>query len=289
MKYRYLLLLLITSCAAFGQIEYTAPIKKWNPIQYRFSGGYNIYNPTLTDYQTILKLAKNATEVELPADIDQFNRRNDSQQGSLGNLILTASAAYSPGNVNDKTVYRSRMVQFSIGYQDISTFEAAYSINQKLFANTDSSLSRDFFANGRQKTLMLEGAYLRSTDQERAVYLYAGLGLQLGMSLSSKLEVNTNRSYLYSSSDSSNTTFIPKVSSLSGVSYLNTGLAIPFGLHARIWKNWGVAADFRYVLGYSLAFGASGYGRSYMQAGLGLCYSFGKFPERKPEADLDDY
>ncbi len=272
-----------------AQVEYPYPIKKWSLQQFKLVGGYNAYSPQLTDYSSISQLAKSSSDLNIPTDIALFNRRDDSQQGSLGNLVLWASAGYSPGNAAEKSINTRRMLQFSLGYQEVSTLEAAYSINQKIFSTPDSSLSRDYFVFGRQRAVILESVYLLRTDVERAVYAYGGVGLQLGMSLSSVLEENTNRSFIYTTSDSSATTFIPNIEEIKGVSYFNTGLVLPFGAHARIYKNWGAVADFRYVFGFSQALGGLGFTRSYFQASLGISYTLGKFPDRKPEDEIEEF
>lgn len=289
MKLFTLSLCLLFCLTLEAQIEYPYPIKPWSLQQFKLVGGYNAYSPQLTDYGSIAELAKSASDLSIPADISAFNRRSDSQQGSLGNLVMMASAGFSPGNAAEKTINTRKLLQFSLGYTEVSTLEAAYSINQRIFSTPDSSLSRDYFVYGRQRAVILEGAYLFRTDVERAVYAYGGAGLQLGMSISSTLEENTNRSFIYTSNDSSATTFIPNIKEIKGAPYLNTGLVIPFGVHARIFKNWGAVADFRYALGYTQALGGPGFVRSHFQATLGLSYTLGKFPDRKPEDELDEF
>lgn len=289
MKHYLLCFSLLFCVSVRAQIEYPYPIKKWSLQQFKLAGGYNAYSPLLTDYSSISQLAKSSSDLSIPSDIASFNRRGDSQQGSLGNLALWASAGFSPGKPTEKSINTRRLLQLSLGYQDVSTLEAAYSINQKIFSTPDSSLSRDYFVFGRQRAVMLEGAYLFRTDVERAVYAYGGVGLQLGMSFSSVLEENTNRSFIFTTSDSSATTFIPNISEIKGVPYFNTGLVLPFGAHARIYKNWGAVADFRYVFGFTQAIGGASFTRSYLQATLGISYTLGKFPERKPEDEIEEF
>jgi hypothetical protein len=142
--------------------------------------------------------------------------------------------------------------------------------------------------SGRQKALFLQSAYLFNTDPDKAVNVYAGLGFDLGYSLSSTLIENTNQSYIYTSNDSTNTTFLPNEKTVDAIGLLNVALVVPFGLHARIYKNWGATAEFRYALSSVYALGASSLVRSHFQAGLGVRYTFGKFKDRKPEEELDD-
>jgi hypothetical protein len=201
--------------------------------------------------------------------------------------MMIGSMGFSPKSKADNSINRRRTIQLGLGFQDVSTFEAAYSINQKI-AGTDSSYSRDYFVNARQKALFLQGSYIWNTDPDKAVNLYAGLGLDVGYSLSSVLVENTNQSYIYTSDDSTSTTFLPNEKQIDGISYLNLAIVVPFGLHARIYKNWGATADFRYAFNSVNALGASSFMRSHIQVGLGLRYTFGKFPDRKPEEELDD-
>lgn len=263
------------------------PTKKWNLQSIRLNPYFNIYSPKLVDNEVIKSLASDQSALSVPSDIASFNRREDSQQGSLGNFLMVGSLGFSPKSKMDNSINRRKVIQLGLGYQDVSTFEAAYSINQKI-AGTDSSFSRDYFVSARQKSLFLQGSYIWNTDPDKAVNVYAGLGLDIGYSLSSVLVENTNQSYIYTSNDSTSTTFLPNEKQVDGVSYLNLALVVPFGLHARIYKNWGATAEFRYALNSVSALGASAFVRSHIQAGLGLRYTFGKFPDRKPEEELDD-
>lgn len=263
------------------------PTKKWNLQSIRLNPYFNIYSPSLVDNEVIKSLASDQANLSVPIDIAGFNRREDSQQGSLGNFMMIGSMGFSPKSKTDNSINRRRTIQLGLGFQDVSTFEAAYSINQKI-TGTDSSYSRDYFVSGRQKAMFLQGSYIWNTDPDKAVNLYAGLGLDVGYSLSSVLVENTNQSYIYTSDDSTSTTFLPNEKQIDGVSYLNLAVVVPFGLHARIYKNWGATADFRYAFNSVNAIGASSFTRSHIQVGLGLRYTFGKFPDRKPEDELDD-
>lgn len=263
------------------------PTKKWNLQSVRVNAFFNIYSPSLVDYEAIRGLAKDPKSLSIPDDINNFNRREDSQQGVLGNFVMIGSVGFSPKNKAGNSINRRRTLQLGLGFQDVSTFEASYSINEK-FAGTDSSFSRDFFVSGRQKALFLQSAYLFNTAPDKAVNVYAGLGFDLGYSLSSSLIENTNQSYIYSSNDSTNTTFLPNERTVDAIGYLNMALVVPFGLHARIYKNWGASAEFRYALNSVNALGASSFVRSHFQVGLGVRYTFGKFKDRKPEQELDD-
>jgi hypothetical protein len=263
------------------------PTKNWNLQSVRVNAFFNIYSPSLVDYESIKGLAKDVESLSIPGDIDKFNRREDSQQGSIGNFVMIGSVGFSPKNKADNSINRRRTLQVGLGFQDVSTFETAYSINQKI-AGTDSSFSRDYFVSGRQKAIFLQSAYLFNTDPDKAVNVYAGLGFDLGYSLSSTLIENTNQSYIYTSNDSTNTTFLPNEKTVDAIGLLNVALVVPFGLHARIYKNWGASAEFRYALSSVYAPGASSLVRSHFQAGLGVRYTFGKFKDRKPEQELDD-
>ena len=263
------------------------PTKNWNLQSVRVNAFFNIYSPSLVDYEAINGLAKDVESLSIYDDIDEFNRREDSQQGSLGSFLMIGSVGFSPKNKADNSINRRRTLQLGLGFQDVSTFETAYSINQKI-AGTDSSFSRDYFVSGRQKAIFLQSAYLFNTDPDKAVNVYAGLGFDLGYSLSSTLIENTNQSYIYTSNDSTNTTFLPNERTVDAIGYLNVALVVPFGLHARIYKNWGASAEFRYALNSVNALGASSFVRSHFQVGLGVRYTFGKFKDRKPEQELDD-
>jgi hypothetical protein len=263
------------------------PTKKWNFQSVRLNAYYNIYSPKLVDAEAIKLLAADASTLSIPIDLANFNRREDSQQGSLGNLVVIGSVGFSPKSKNDNTINRRKTVQLGLGYQDLSTFETAYSINEKVIG-TDSSISRDYFVSGRQKAMFLQGSYIWNSDPDKAVNIYAGIGLDLGYSISSVLVENTNKSYLYTSNDSTSNTFLPNEKTLDGIGSINVALVVPFGFHARIYKNWGTTAEFRYALNSMSASGASSLVRSHFQAGLGVRYTFGKFADRKPEEELDD-
>jgi hypothetical protein len=294
MKNVYLLVLLVLTSFSISTAQRLPdppvqiwPTKKWNLQSIRLNPYFNIYSPSLVDNEVIKSLALDQANLSVPIDIASFNRREDSQQGSLGNFMMIGSMGFSPKSKADNSINRRRTIQLGLGFQDVSTFEAAYSINQKI-AGTDSSYSRDYFVNARQKALFLQGSYIWNTDPDKAVNLYAGLCLDVGYSLSSVLVENTNQSYIYTSDDSTSTTFLPNEKQIDGISYLNLAIVVPFGLHARIYKNWGATADFRYAFNNVNALGASSFMRSHIQVGLGLRYTFGKFPDRKPEEELDD-
>lgn len=294
MKNVYLLALLVLSSFSVAKAqrlpdppEQIWPTKKWNLQSVRLNAFFNIYSPMLVDNEAIKSLASDPNSLSVPTDIASFNRREDSQQGSLGNFLMVGSVGFSPRSKTDNTINRRKTLQLGLGYQDVSTFEAAYSINQKI-VGTDSSYSRDYFVSARQSALFMQGSFIWNTDPDKAVNVYAGLGLDIGYSLSSVLVENTNQSYIFTSNDSTSTTFLPNEKRIDGVSYLNLAVVVPFGLHARIYKNWGATAEFRYALNSVNAIGASSFVRSHIQVGLGLRYTFGKFPDRKPEEELDD-
>jgi hypothetical protein len=87
------------------------PTKKWNFQSVRLNAYYNIYSPKLVDAAAIKLLAADANTLSIPSDLADFNRREDSQQGSLGNLVVIGSVAFSPKSKNDNTINRRKTVQ----------------------------------------------------------------------------------------------------------------------------------------------------------------------------------
>jgi len=264
------------------------PVKNWNLEGFKINGSYHIQAPYLTDFTTIRKLAVNENELTAVPDIALFNLRSTSQQGNLGNLIIQASAFYSPKSKKDPSlINRRRLLQLGLSYQDMATFEAAYFNTIKSDTNEYLSTTREYFVNARASVLQLESSYLFTTDPDRAVYLYGGAGLNLGFSVLSVMQENTSESLLYNAPDSTKNQLTVVAKDIKGKGYFNAGISIPFGFHARIYKNWGALADFRYNFMLMNNFGAGSTTRSGIQRGLGIKYTIGTFPDKKEEDESE--
>lgn len=264
------------------------PVKNWNLESLKINASYHIQAPYLTDFTTIRKLAVNENELTAVPDIALYNQRTTSQQGNLGNLIIQASAFYSPKSKKDPSlINRRRMLQLGLSYQDMVTFESAYFNTIKSDTNDYLSTTREYFVNARASILQLETSYLFTTDPDRAVYLYGGAGLNLGLSVLSVVQENTSESLLYDAPDSTKNQLMVVANDVKGKGYFNAGVSVPFGFHARIYKNWGALADFRYNLMFANNSGAGSFVRNSFQIGLGLQYTFGTFPDKKEEQEED--
>jgi hypothetical protein len=145
--------------------------------------------------------------------------------------------------------------------------------------------TRDYYVKARQNLLQAESAYLFTTDPDRSVYLYGGAGLNLGFSVSSSMEENTG--VTITNSETEKTTYTPSLKDIKTKPYLNVVFAVPFGFHARIYKNWGALADFRYNFMVINNFGAGSTVRSGLQLGLGIKYTIGTFPDKKEEDESE--
>jgi hypothetical protein len=264
----------------------TGPVKNWNLEAVRINTSYHIQSPYLTDYTNVRNLASDASQLTEVSDIATFNKRDKTQQGNLGNLIIQASALYCPKSKTDPSlINRRRMVQLGLSYQDMATFESAYFKTEPVDTFKYLSKTREYFVNARASILQLEGAYLFTTDPDRAVYLYGGAGLNLGLSVASVMQENTSESLLYNAPDSTKSQLTVLAKDIKGKGYINAGVSVPFGFHARISKNWGAVADFRYNLMFTNNSGAGSFTRSGFQVGLGLQYTFGTFPDKKEEEE----
>ena len=279
-------LILGISSMVYAQPIRTAPVKNWNLEAFRINGSYHIQSPHLTDFTNIRNLASDSSGLAKVPDIASYNQRDKTQQGNLGNLIIQASVFYSPKSKTDPSIInRRRMLQLGISYQDMPTFESAYFKTEPVDTFKFLSKTREYFVNARASMLQIEGAYLFTTDPDRALYLYGGAGLNLGFSISSVMQENTSETLLYNAPDSTNNELTVFANDINSKGYVNAALAIPFGFHARIYKNWGAVADFRYNLMLVNNSGAGSFVRSGLQLGLGLKYTFGSFPDKKEEEE----
>jgi hypothetical protein len=261
----------------------STPVKKWNLEAFRFNAAYHIHSSTLTDFGTVLNLASNAADLTLVDNFEAYKLAESSRQGNLGNLILQASVLYSPRDRKDATlINRRRMAQFGLSFQNMLTYESGYSLSEKVDTITTT---RDYYVKARQNLLQAESAYLFTTDPDRSVYLYGGAGLNLGFSVSSSMEENTG--VTITNSETEKTTYTPSLKDIKTKPYLNVVFAVPFGFHARIYKNWGALADFRYNFMVINNFGAGSTVRSGLQLGLGIKYTIGTFPDKKEEDESE--
>jgi hypothetical protein len=285
-QFAFVLLFLCTISVVVAQPIRTTAVKNWNLEAVRFNASYHIQSPYLTDFTTIRKLAMDQNELTEVPDIASFNKQSNSQQGNLGNLIVQVSALYSPKSKKDPSVInRRRMLQVGLSYQDMATFESAYFKTEPVDTFKYLSKTREYFVNARASILQFEGAYLFTTDPDRAAYLYGGAGVNLGFSLSSLMQENTSETLLYNAPDSTYNELTVLGKDIKSKGYLVAAFAIPFGFHARIHKNWGAVADFRYNLMLVNNSGAGSFVRSGLQLGLGLKYTFGSFPDKKEEEE----
>jgi hypothetical protein len=265
------------------------PVKKWNLEAFRFNASYCNYAPRLTDFTTVQKLAARTADLTSLPDFNVYRRSETSRQGNIGNILLQASVVYSPRNWKDASlINRRRMVQFGLSFQNMSTYETAYSLNS--IVDSVTMRTSDYFVNARQNLLQAESAYLFTTDPDRAVYLYGGAGFNLGFSISSVMEENT--SVTITNSVTGKTTYTTRLKDIKTKPYFNWSFVVPFGFHARIYKNWGALADFRYNLIVINNFGEmtddknkftleNRIVRPLLQLGLGIKYTIGTFPEKK--------
>ncbi len=177
------------------------------------------------------------------------------------------------------------MLQVGLSYQDMATFESAYFNTVKSDTSDFLSNTQEYYVNARQTLLQAEGAYLFTTDPDRAAYLYGGAGIGLGYSISSLMQESTSENASYNSPDTTYNNLVVKAKDIKSKGYLNLMFAVPFGFHARIYKNWGAVADFRYNLMLVNNSAAGSFVRSGIQLGLGIKYTFGSFPDKKEEEE----
>ncbi len=256
--------------------------KLLNQADYQFGVFFNAYSPVLTDYSTLKSIAVNPAELNLPANIDSFTRRPDSQEGSQGTAMIVLSTSFSPYSKSKERVNRQHAFRVGLSFRDVNTYESSY--NYSININDSTTKSRDYFVNGNQKFLGLETMYTISSDDEKPVNVYIGLGLSAGYSIASTLEVNSNLNTILKQFDgNSQTQFTPNSSIIKGKNALYTGVFIPAGVHVRVRKNLGALAEFRYGM-YSTAISGGGpkYSRNSVFAGIGIRYTFGVFEDRKP-------
>ncbi|MEX1189488.1 MAG: hypothetical protein WED33_09535 [Bacteroidia bacterium] len=265
-----------------AQTESSENFKKFKLSDFQFAGYFTTYSPQLVDYNTIGKLAVNADELQLPADIANYTRRVDSQEGSQGTAAIYASIALNPfnkkkGEYNEKQVWR-----MGLTFRDINTYESAYNIS--IPTGIDSvSQSRDYFVNAGLTALMVETSYSFATDPKKPLQAFIGLGTQFGFSLSSNLEINSNENIITDLPDDvSETVFTPNNFNVSGQNSILWGVYVPAGVHIRLRKNLGVLTELRYGIGgnNSSASGTS-FTRTEFFAGVGLRYTLGAFDDNK--------
>ncbi|MFM2285108.1 MAG: hypothetical protein RLZZ543_605 [Bacteroidota bacterium] len=249
---------------------------------YQLGVFFNAYAPVLTDYQLIQTLASSPADLNLPANIDAFTRRLDSQEGNQGTASVVLSTAFSPWSKKKEAYNKQHLLRVGLNFRDVNTYETSYNFAETI--TPDSSISRDYVVNANQKVLGVETMYSISTDAEKAVNVFVGLGLTAGYTVSSSLEVNSNLNIIKKQADGANATkFIPNNRIIKGKSAMYSGVFIPAGIHARVRKNVGVLAEFRYsMFNTSASNGGPKFSRNSIFAGIGIRYTFGVFESKGP-------
>lgn len=255
--------------------------KRFSLSDYQLNVSFNAYKPELTDYQTLKLIAANAADLNLPTNIDSFSRRPDSQEGSQGTALVVLSASFSPYSKKKEGYNKQQLWRVGLSFRDVNTYESSYNFAQTI--TQDSSTSRDYLVNANQKVLGLETMYTFSTDVEKPVNVYVGLGLTAGYSISSNMEVNSNFNTIMKQPDGVNqTTFTPSSSIIKGKNAMYMGVFIPAGFHVRVKKNIGVLAEFRYGMYSTTISSGPKFSRNSVFAGIGLRYTLGVFEDKKP-------
>jgi len=270
--------------SGFSQIIYPEAKGKWAKNDYQFSGYFNGHSSYLTDYASAIQNAKNESAFVVPDSISLYTKRNDRQQGSVGGYQVYLSAGFNPVSKRDGSVNKRRIARIGLSFQELVTLETAYTRTEVL--NADTSISRDYFINGKQQVVSIDGMYSFSTDPEKAVNVFAGLGVGIGFSVSHILEENFNRNLIVRVDNGGTINdFTPNFVEHSGKTIVNLGVFLPVGLNARIYKNLSAVIEARGALNYIQTFGGTSFIRPHVLAGFGLRYTFGEFPERENADD----
>jgi len=270
--------------SGFSQIIYPEAKGKWAKNDYQFSGYFNAHSSYLTDYASAIKNASDEKSFVVPDSISQYIQRTDRQQGSEGGYSLYLSAGFNPVSKKTGEVNKRRIARIGLGFQDIVTIETAYTRTEVL--NADTSVSRDYFINGKQQVISIDGMYTFSTDVDKAVNVFAGFGAGVGFSVSHLLEENFNRNLIVRVDNGGTVNdFTRNFVEHNGKVTINLGLFLPVGLNARIYKNVSAMIEARGALNYVQTLGGTSFIRPHILAGFGLRYTFGEFPDRE---DTDD-
>jgi hypothetical protein len=259
-------------------------MKKFKLSDFQFAGYFTTYSPQLVDYNTISSLATNSSDLLLPDSISFYTRRNTSQEGSQGSASIIASFSINPFN-KKKGEYNERHVwRFGLAYRDINTYESSYNISVPTSVDTVSK-SQDYFVNASQSSLGFETSYTISTDANKPVKAFIGLGVQAGLTLGANLEVNSNVNLITKLPGGGNETiFTPNNYIVKGKSAMNYSFYIPAGAHIRVRKNLGVLTEVRYAFASNSSNGGGpSFTRSEIYAGVGLRFTIGAFEDGKEE------
>lgn len=276
--------LVFSGLSAISQQGTELKMKKFKLSDFQFAGYFTTYSPQLVDYQTISSLASNPAELQLPDSISFYTRRNTSQEGSQGSASIIASFSLNPFN-KKKGEYNERHVwRFGLAYRDINTFESSYNISTPTSVDTVSR-SQDYFVNASQSSLGIETSYTISTDANKPVKAFIGLGLQAGFALSTRLEVNSNVNLITKlPGGGSETVFTPNNFIVKGNKAMNYSIYIPAGAHIRVRKNLGVVTEVRYAFASnSSSGGGPSFSRPEIYAGVGLRFTIGAFEDANEE------
>ena len=256
---------------------------KLEQSDYQLGVFVNVYEPQLVDYSILNTLIINPSDLNLPADIDSFTRRPDSQEGSQSTASVVLSTAFSPYSKRKEGFNKQQLFRVALAFRDVNTYESSYNRTENNLIDS-ISVSRDYFVNANQKVLGVETMYTFGTDAEKPVHVFAGIGLSAGFTVSSTLEINSNKTNINKKVDGLNaTTFIPSSTSVKGKNAVYYGAFIPVGLHARVKKNFGILAEVRYgIYSANSSDGGPQFSRNSIFAGIGLRYSFGVFESKGP-------
>lgn len=271
----------LATTQVIAQAQDAEKFSRFKLADFQVAGFFTTYSPQLVDYNAIAGLAANVNELQIPANIADYTRRLDSQEGSQGTAAFQGSIALNPFNKKKGEYRENQTWRLGILFRDINTYESSYNVSIPTGIDTVVSESRDYFVNAGQSALLLETSYAFSTNSKRPVYAYAGIGAQFGFTVSSNLEVNNNKTFITRlPSGQEDTQFEPSNFEVKGTSSILWSVFIPAGVHIRVRKNLGVLTELRYAISANNNSTANlSFNRQVIYAGVGLRYTLGAFED----------
>lgn len=216
--------------------------------------GVAVINSFSSDLNDFKALAPNSTL--LKEDYQEFNSYQG--YGTNGNPMLSMMVGIKFKNKNKEGYNPNRLLRLGINYTSGTWLEGGYSKSEyspydtltssltgdQYFIDSVSTRSTSMYYSNEQ--IRLDGSFICRTDPEARWSLYAGIGLNVGLSFNARTQVEYYEyqyqdsdfggvgSVSYSNFDSQNN--IRKTETFRNQSGLNVAAFVPLGVNLRLGK-----------------------------------------------------
>jgi hypothetical protein len=256
MKYRHLIgasILAFSSGAILAQSD-TSHLMKWKPSSFEILRGFQADNYSNLDASYFAKLNNQVSDY-LSDTPNQWSNTYSYQSKNIG--FFTEFSRLMPDKKNYRKnqslrvgiMYQDRNLGTINGTQNTTTSYDTYSSDnngKKLYY--EHIEYENYTISHKVQELKLDAAYIFRTSDQHQLNLFGGIGINLGASLFSKVNIyqNTGSRYYYSNADASVTysgnfgygnNQDNKIKTLNSKNFVSTGIYIPLGIDYRLSMN----------------------------------------------------